>query len=388
MSRNYLSSACVAIVSWLAQVGMIGSLVAEDAAFGDILNVFEAASESIESYDIDFTVVERYFVKKDPNQSGSGPPQLAARSEAEAAANEKTMHFRQALSRAGKRLHAELEKDSRTPIELFVSDGEIERRLRPDLAAANLRTASLKPIPSGQDYLGFFRNGVGIVSIASLLRDRQSDSIVDCQFEGGLVMIDAPSSDKIVTLKGTDIVVLFDPDRGMMPVRIQRYNSRKSPERILRNDVIVTDFHEFASGKWAPINCMTKIYVSAGRIAGQLQVESRFSVDVAASRWNIDLEDEMFSLSIPRGTKVVDELSNSVYSSGAEESPNLPPEVMVAKAEKIIETLGPLTRKPMTTNPAAPNSRRSMSRFILNIGNALVILVVVICYAYSRMHKR
>jgi hypothetical protein len=299
------------------------------------IDAFEAATKSIQSYDIVFKC-EKHFVRwYDPTEI------LKAREEMLKARLHPNVPMKQAPLKqtplrlidlpkpidrvsywrevkSGQKFRIEkLEVPDGKVLETRVTDGVTARYLTPASGQGAVAHKDHTFVAIEMDYECLYRNTYSDVSLTTILRKRAVSGLVRTSMTEDS-RIEAPAPAKPVA---TDWYPYFsfsvtcDTGHGKLPKRIERKSSRNQEE------IEIEEFQQFGPNAWAPIRAKALCFLSDDGTTMKFADETKVTVDVTRSRWNIDVPTNEFTLRFPPGIEVWDRVRNLWYVAGSPTPP-------------------------------------------------------------------
>ncbi|HEY4313164.1 MAG TPA: M56 family metallopeptidase [Pirellulales bacterium] len=302
----------------------------QDLTVEDVLARSEAAAQAMTPYDVRITVKLSWLMKtvivdreKDPEQ-----PNFTKKMEwipygPDEEPKSITNRYRQVAARDGaRRIETNLDEDELpTGVQrsILVDDGQTQRSIsltqkdRPQASMQRSRSFNLQP---GDEYLSYTNHLLARVPIALLARERpHSQLIKDEKPDANLIGLLLPAEDG-PSLKQFEFRVWFDRRYGWLPRKIAVYQCKEGVSNLF-GAMEVETFHEFAPGKWAPVEMTyTNYNVQPGEFEGKVTSRYRAQVDVDHSRWDQPLDEGVLLLPFAEGSQVVDMVNAQMVTVG------------------------------------------------------------------------
>lgn len=299
---------------------LMGPIVVESSELSieQVYELMERNTKAVRSFDVNMTVERRRLFKRVPSQDGKG--QIVSVSADEAAVTD--FVFRQVYLKRGngneaKRRVEQFDPNNGKTISNEAFDGDILRTFyhsqNSGLIAWQNEWPSNKPY-FPRDYLMFLRPSYLHVSLSALLKWNRATLKKD----GDLLLLDGPQPPDGQNIPITNFRAWLDPAHGMS---VKRFECNQIVPKMFRGIDLggdgkerpryrfaVDEFHRIESGIWVPIRVSSTIYASRGPRAGDIHEENVAVVDTENSRWNTSLEDDVFAVDYPPGTRVYNEL--------------------------------------------------------------------------------
>jgi hypothetical protein len=355
----------------------------------DVLRAWETAGQSLRSYDV-YLRVEYVFVlksvvvgkKKPPGKAPPGLkvpeiPIIELRERPPGEPPSRRVEFsRQVLSKQGKRRYELWPSGSQIWIEAKVFDGEIVRsRSSRSAGTANIdgRGPDVKNFTGPElNYAALYWDMPYGGSIVKLFRARKGARLIEAPSgKADYVHIEsAPEEGDYYPAFGWRIAL--DPAHGMMPAKIEFFrDTMKLP--IVRTTI--EEFHQVELGVWAPIKATHTYLDSRGRVP----TEVHLAVDMTRSHWNQPVAEELFTLVIPEGTRVVDDTRNIAFVAGkGDTGKNL--DALIENARNVVS--------PARPKPAELPPTEGRLRLLLLFGLNALVIAVILGIVYVRARKR
>ncbi|MGM0490848.1 MAG: hypothetical protein ACQESR_29335 [Planctomycetota bacterium] len=219
--------------------------------------------------------------------------------------------YRQVMTQSGKRRIEELDPKTSTIISTRTFDGEIVKTVNMDQYRGLIQPPLIRYTKNGHDYFSFIRGPYFCTPYEELFRQRPETTVSTT--EAGMVLVESP-------LGGDDLPdfswkVWFDPDRGLLPVRCERYRYSK---RLLFNTSVIERAQEVDDGVWIPtkvifteFNCFKEF----GHFQEPISVTTT-TVELSQSRFNSPVSNDLFDLAFPSGMRVIDEVRELTFITG------------------------------------------------------------------------
>jgi len=200
-----------------------------------------------------------------------------------------------------------------------VWDGGREQFLNSSQSKGRIaNTARTFPSPNGICYLNLFRLFDGDQTYAKFIRLRMPDLVTVERRDGRVILTAAPASEKLIRANIFGVRLHLAPEKGFMPVRIDILAPGKQGPRL--DSSYYNELEEVERGQWMPTSCRMAIHIvdEGSKLIGREKSYYSVTVDKARSRFNMNLEDSLFTLTFPPGTEVNDQIRNVIYHVGAE----------------------------------------------------------------------
>jgi hypothetical protein len=393
------TSLCLVLVVAVASQGPAfdPSLPTRDEA----VELLDTATKGIWSFDVYLSVKRRVLLKqervddvdatgessadkgaRDPRGIRRGRVQYRKFHPGETPPVEQEAFYRQVYAPPLKRCIENLDGPAGQATAMQVFDGEIRRILIPNDSSGSIRPPHSQIVPVAEDYWCSFRNGWGMEVLADRLRERSTTHVERDSKRPGLLVLDGPPDDSAVFLKKIGLRAWLDPDRGMLPAVIEVYRLNDEAQEVVGTRRTI-EHAEVRPGLLAPVRMIAHEIVRDGSLAGEPSYEVETVVDVERSRWNVELDENVFAIQFPVGTYISDFVRDIQFVTG-ESEPNANLDELLRNAQKIT---GPNAAQYMT-NLAGLESQRGGTRvWLLVVGNIAALLVIVAILAWRKLQK-
>jgi hypothetical protein len=282
------------------------SHVSAQSVLDDALEAYHSSVHRVVSYDVRVCYVTRFLMKQIMSFDGDRPTGIAYRAfRPGESMGQQTYCSRQIWTRTGLRRFERLESpNGENAVDVRVFDGTKTSTLARGQKLLSIRPTSpqtrefvnhfesyesLYRSPTGVDFGGFMHQ--------ITLRQQKSATLID-QNGRPHVLVEVPVDPQASSLKKTGWRLLLDPDKGMMPKRIEVYGraTTKGPKKTIE----ITQFHQPEIGVWVPVAATIRKFAN-----GNVYAESSFTVDVARSMWNGNVDRSLFAIEVEPGYRVM-----------------------------------------------------------------------------------
>jgi hypothetical protein len=285
-----------------------------------LLDMYEQSARAIENYDVTLTVTRRFVAKAEVVGTKKvglrDQPTFQWRSlRPDEQPKVQTHVWRQVRDSRGRRHLESLDTTLMTPASVITFDGEIKRSLIENLRQGYLGPTTTEYTQPDEDYVTFYANLLGEISLAHTLRVRTATHLVDDPTQDQFVAVDS-SPERGGVLPSYGFSVQFDTAHGMLPLQIETRREDPGGETLLHTRLRVHRFLRLENGGWAPVEVSVTSFVPSGPIKGQPSQEAVAVVDIGKSSWNKPLPDSLFTIAFPQGISVLDELRRVTFVTG------------------------------------------------------------------------
>jgi hypothetical protein len=366
---------CSAILGLFA-VGPIAG--ADDIDLNTAMTLFQEAGKAVRSYDLYIAFKYSAFlrnevVSSDPSNKVKKP--LGALRSLQPGEEPKTqLGITRQVYQAAKWRHEKLD-DASKPLHILVCDGEMERSLDIPSAGGYFRKPSLAAVSEGIEYLEFIKNAYGKADLHRILRQRRNTRLVvgkNAETSEVIIQTDPENGDDYDMPKW-GFRVHLDLQKDCMPRQIERFIVLENGSEFVERTTSIKTYIKLSEGLWVPTEGITSIFSNAeGPTKGHMAAQIITTVDVSRSKWNLPIDENMFDLSFPTGTKIVDKIRNVVFVTG-----NSQPESNMKELIKSAKNVLRLTE----AAPTVPNNTATIVLLFI-----AVVLASVLCVFYVK-HK-
>ena len=170
-------------------------------------------------------------------------------------------------------------------------------------------------IEEGEEYEDYVAGLFTQATLAQILAGRPSADIASTD-DGGLVLIEAPAGEGEFN-KQFGWRIWLDPHHGYLPAKFELRLAEEGKEQGLRRSVEIKKFKEVGDAAWVPVDLTSSSYISTpGPHFREIGNVVHVTVDIAPSRWNIDLPENLFVLAFAPGAQVTDLRRNLMFTAG------------------------------------------------------------------------
>ncbi len=366
----------VALEIWIALplltiLVCVGSpTLAAQSLLEESLVSYRSAVESVMTYDVYLTVEQQSLLKRErtfPRGKANGnarQPQLTFRPYDPGERPPNVFWYSRQISTANGRRRFERHKShefSEDAVELSVFDGVKTSSLSASTKSVSMRpwTPNTHPIVQGfESFECLFRSPIGLdCGGFDHLFSVRSGITAHLDEKDGWVVVTVPHDPSAKSLRKYSWRIELDPDRAMMPRRIEVYGKNKEhPKRITE----VIRFAEPKPGLWVPASAKTTHYTNESAYA-----EFTFDVDLERSRWNEPMSEGLFCLNVPAGYRVHDATSNSAYVAGAA-STTEHLEALAASGRDVVD---------LDSQRRVPFVQKDRSHVVVGLNLALIVML-------------
>ncbi len=316
------------MIRFIASLCVFASLCQSSAAVDNdtskisvssVLDAFAASVDAVRSYDVFVTFHKEFLLKAEAVGGGSdnrGAPMRLAYREYKLGESKDEIRVltREWLAGHKRRFQttAHGAKGWDHWIEAGVFDGELSAQLNRKTAVSGIssRTPHERPLALfEQNYACLFRDLPHGGSLVELLRSRQGTRID----KGDAQLIEVECPQEGTTYRDFGWRISFDPQRGMLPVKMEHYMHNMDVPYCVTS---IEAFRLVAPGVWVPTKGIHVFFEQDGRKSSMATLQ----VDEMRSQWNTPVSDDVFVLTLPAGTKVIDEVRDLAYVSGQSDS--------------------------------------------------------------------
>ncbi len=235
-----------------------------------------------------------------------------------------------------------------------------------------------------EDYESYFRSLIGSVDRIAEVRRRGHRLLPR---EGRLYVLDVDfAKDFHQAFFNFRWRIWLDPDRNFMPSRIVAWYDHQGSEQLDRK--IENTLKEVAPGVWAPVSCRVDVY-SKGEAdnprVGKCIGYSTVNV-VDGSTFNGEVKADLFSVEIPDGFLVNDQIRNIAYTKGSSDPDRYLAQI-TKDASESVSKLRPEDRQPPATI-FVPNSWWSRYRPWLSWTSAVILTLVATVLVRRSLARR
>lgn len=300
---------------------MSSQAVANEISLDSALEAYEDSCRAILSFDIEVSVENSPILKARIAMADSSSKEAIPQPTVEYFPSDgsdiesPTIVSRQYFDRKKFRLEVLRVGDRSITAGSILSAWDLETycRLSAVEAAATLNKFSRSQVePVDWAYQNTYLVFDGNYTLAQFVRDRPSRIV---KVDDTEIVIEAdPVPGTATHAANFGLVLRLDPQKGFMPNKITYSLSGSSvPQSEWSNELF-----QPISDVWVPINSSMKIFVrdENSKYFGKVLGEKRMVLDPNKSRFNIVLDQQLFSPSIPEGYKVTDERTNTSYIVG------------------------------------------------------------------------
>lgn len=307
-----------------AQFFLLFSLMAVSAAADAIqlreaIELFDRATHAIYNYDVRLKINRRWSARSvvvgsrkvgldevpiyEWQEIPDGQPPLT-----------KTHFWHQVRDEQGRRRIEDLSAPAGEVLTTGVFDGEVTRTLSEKTRSGYLGPALPQFVQSDEDYIGFYAFELE-TPFLQMLHERDGVQLLSDPSRPGSIVFDIPPQEG-KSLGTLGFKIYLDAEHGLLPRRIEVRRKEENGEVVNWRTTEVTKFAEVEPGVWAPVEVTNTSFSPGGRLKGQPTQVATASVDVARSRWNSKLPDDLFVLAFPQGVSVVDDLRRVTFVTG------------------------------------------------------------------------
>lgn len=304
----------------------------------------ESAIGAVPTFDVTFDGTRTFLMSWTPiEKNGQVTGFLASpRSEPKV----ERFRSRQVFS-AGKRRLEKLDLASNRAVQIIAANDEVERVWHAPGFEAIIRQPGASSNDHGADYQETFRSLFGPLGVVFMLRERGSD--VRSYFspkDGRYVVFEIDPTRKIVTFGKWGYRVFADTSCNMLPGIIETFIN-VDDERVVINRKTILERKEVMPGVKVPVRALWENFNGS---KGSQHFRARESaveitVDQSRSRWNTPINDDEFTVAIPKGAKVIDEIRNTAFVTGKPD-PGKNLDDLAAHARQVVTGIRPERPKP------------------------------------------
>jgi hypothetical protein len=277
----------------------IGGLCRADVDLSSALDAFEVACASVWSYD----VILRIETFSEGQGAGESLGKISRQLFSDGQYRTELLSENGGEIRAGR------------VVAVFDGLKETSLRIRPKSTAAVIMPA-MRAIDSmgGTPWGALFKELYPGLTYASLSRRR--DSVLIPRPDKLVELLSPPDAVRGAPLGNVGFRIVFDHARGFMPLRIDYLLSRKNQLRLWTR--FENELAEIEGGLWIPVRCRRTTYnvnVDGEESLGHDDI----ALDLSKSRFNQPIDVGEFSLEIPVGAQVDDQVNNISYVAGRDD---------------------------------------------------------------------
>jgi hypothetical protein len=344
MKKLLLALLLLALLSWSARSSAPGKppekgTETEKLSVAETLRLYQLACDAIASFDVDVRVTGTSFFR--PVTKGKGKDaktDYVRMSDEEIEANKNLVRSRQRYLKGKFRTDTLTEgKINYQPGHfVYAWNGALLKALWPEPQGATITAYAEEASPShGIGYPDLYQC-MGINHpLVQLARERQPQSVSVAR-EGRLIVLSVLAEPgRKVSLSQSGFRLYLDPNRGLMPTRIELTYTRYRQAKLIRR--YENQLEEIQPGLWVPIHCEISSYQPEVELDGPLAL-TFVDVDRASSRFNMPVDESIFDPGFPTGTRVNDRLNKTSYVVG---EPNRPThqDVLASEGRLTVEEL-------------------------------------------------
>lgn len=273
------------------------------------INILEASSNSIKSYEVYSTVKTIIYFKTEPSTK-----KRVALEEPVV----KEIYSRQ-LFQSG-RHRVEIFDRPGGPLRKVTAGGlETDLLWLPKTFEAVINLPLPNVIENGADYRELYRNLVGTISMVQILRERKN-LVVHREGDRNRFLVvetDPMPKEKDIHYSKWGFRVRADAALNMLPATLEIYEMIDG-ERFVTRRLTVTEHKQIAEGIYAPVKAVAELFDPNKTMGafGTLANKQEITIDPNRSRWNIPIKDEALLIPLPAGAKVLDTIKNISYVIG------------------------------------------------------------------------
>jgi hypothetical protein len=370
---------CKILISCAAALCVCAAAVSArgDAALGDALAAFDAATRSVESYDVACTFKMEALLGTNVTGTktvhGRSIPTLEMREWEPGEAHTTIVRYHRQVMGSGGERRIEWSDSAGGPLSVEAvsrGNGNGSMRYSPPSHLASITSHLTASADDGWNYSAYFLDAFGEYPYTKLFRGRASTRVVRTNPVPHTLEIESPPEGRYWDAFGWR--VWLDLDHGSMPSRVERY--LRTPD-VLFDRTEITQFRQLQSGVWVPVAGRDTFYETA-KDKPFYGVPSRsisMDVNVGKSHWNEPIPASRFDLPIPAGTHVTDLPRHIVYTTGSADSGKNLSELVQHATEL------PRSRGTGLTAPPPPDGARFwyVGLLVLNVGVVLALAMLI-----------
>jgi hypothetical protein len=346
--------------------------VAASRDVDSLLSAWEHGCQALSSYDL-YISVERKGLRDPETLQPFDEPRISRG----------TSH--QIFREGKRRIEDEVREPGQQVVRVLVWDGEVAKHYNSAAKQLGLEADINATTPPGLDYEALFRT-LGDLSWIEIVRARP-ETRVEGQEGDQFILYTPPTPQGGYNMSPFGYRIWLDSGKNFLPSRIQDL-LESSGEEFVYTDAEQT-LEEVQPGVWAPVRSVFTHYPSPSTHppAAALQKigESAITVDMSLTRFNPEIPDSAFTLDVPVGTTVFDEITGTkyIYGQAHDRASHLSELVLQGKAS--VEKLKELGAGPVEQEPPRPVSRTLV---VLNLVGLLLVLAAIAAYRVRARKRR
>lgn len=345
-----------------------------------VITAYESACQSIASFDAVISSTTIFELTREMDKLGGAPGEYRELTSEEKKRN-LTVVSRQYFSGGRFRIDT-LDWRGQTYLDgnnSAVWNGELAKTLDVSDNSGSISALSVTAPSDRVNLMTLYRNLLGNVTYLDMIRARSAEALTLDQDESH-VILDVGLEVGADPAGNLRHVFFFDPDRGFMPARIDLYI--KSPDGPVLDSRIENELTELEPGLWVPVNSVRTLFVrdDGSKQMGVPKIRQEIAVDPERSRFQIELENDIFDIEFPVGTLVYDEVRKTSYRVGSESRSQYLDQLAAQGRMSVAQLSKNKPRLRSRTNPMALSGGRSL----LLIVNVVLLVLIVGCLYYIR----
>jgi LPXTG-motif cell wall-anchored protein len=271
-----------------------------------MLDLTDSTSNEVTSFDVTIDVVTRYLLIQQTQTNNTGFPEII---------NSRTLHanetpitvkrkIRQVFYNQQGRLEF-IEGPKSLNFGTIVYNSEAIRKLTGDQKTGVVDNIQLERISESLDYLLFYRDMPGALSIKKTLKQRKTLRLASDPLFPDYPLLLSDHKDG-VHVRGTAFAIL-DPTVGYLPKYIRSSFENKDGKPLYDLSIEITKRKNIGNLA-VPIEVRIIFLDSDKRLStfGMPSCETLVTVDESCSAWNIPIDERLFQLPFPSGITVID----------------------------------------------------------------------------------
>jgi hypothetical protein len=330
-----------------------------DAAIKDVLDAIDAAHRQIRSYDVYIRTETRMFAELKNDQTFLPLTQPAVR-----------QGLRRQMSYEGNVRSELLDPTTENTVRCATYNKEVAINFNIELRLAAIDKWLGDLAGHGEDYRDLCGAYMG-APIIFYMRERTSTKLIRRTHEGLITLECQPEPREGIHLPRTGFEATFDATHGML-ARDSLWFIHRGQRKDLGAETSITSYKKLDTGVWVPTEGITVWrWPTPGPHYRKITSSVKASVDLARSRWNIEIPREKFTQRLPAGTQVVDRIRKLTYVTGKPDAQsNL--KAIAAEARDVMAL-----SEPKPTKPSAGGSVR-WPWYVVGTALAAIALVFMI----------
>lgn len=288
----------------------------------DAIELLEAATQSVKSFDCRITVTRSMFIVIDTvpttertSKGKAQPPKVA--NIRKVGSNESPKVSREFFRQVHQNEKGRIEffnSDNSKVLTHIVYDRESEKSWTPKDSSGEVRELGIT-LTDGWDYLSLIKYSFGRAELVRCLRERSNVKLKVVEPNGSITLETTPDMKNEGAFPRWGFRVTLDSKHGFMPAMIELFID-KNGSPFTESRKTINEWRSLGNGTWVPVKATTQHFSASDRFYGEVQSDMVMEVDVANSSWNRVLPDSTFQITFPAGTRVVDTRRQLMYVTG------------------------------------------------------------------------